>query len=88
MDMSVLAVPIVMGLMLAVKMIPPLRPESRHWVLPWLAIGLATGLVVLHAYTGEAPGFSPDLILSGIIYGLASVGLYEGTVDKLKKIGG
>jgi len=76
-------IPIVTALMLAVKKIPPLDLQGRGWLLPWIAVGLAVGLSFL-----SAKAVSADLAFQGIVYGLAASGLYDGTLDKIKTLGG
>jgi len=72
---DVVIVPIVTALMQAIKHLPFLKDEARHWIFPFIAMVLGVGLTVAKA---SAPmGDLPGLILVGLVNGLAASGLYK-----------
>ncbi len=81
MNTEILLVPLLMGLMQAIKQIPWLKAESHAWILPFLAIGI--GVV---GTMGALSMWDGPTAIKGIIYGLAAVGLYQATVDPAKHL--
>lgn len=84
MEVDLAIIPLVTALVMAVKQAPPLKPEARRWMLPWIAIGLAVGASFLLAQEVTGP-----LALQGVVYGLAAAGLYDvpKAAAKAKKAG-
>ncbi|HUX16717.1 MAG TPA: hypothetical protein VMW52_09610 [Phycisphaerae bacterium] len=71
-ELKLLVVPLVAALMMMVKLVPPLQPETRRWILPWIA----TALGVLGAWL-VSESFTRLAVLQGLVWGLSAAGLYD-----------
>ena len=83
------AIPIVAALMMMVKQIPVFAPEGRKWILPW--VSLAVGIGVACGLAGAMTGvwaMTPDLVIQGVICGLAASGLYDVGAKAIEKATG